>query len=253
MVCDDPSLALDAVGSSTPTVEDVLRLRGDQFGQRADLLATVGQEGDILIGLQALAFEHVEQPALRLAIVAMHQTDVAGVAVFGHRLADDDLEVGLPVFPVADVAAIEADHDTPLRNRQPCPVGRAAIDEAGPLLREFSLGTLGHTQHVLAQRGCVGAGRDRKHVGEQFSRGGVGHERCPARLQVEPFGGDMIGDQGTQRRHGGRTGRALARAAMQSRAGDLHVAIEGKENDGVAALAAPALAARVAAAMPLHP
>ena len=35
-------------------------LRGDQFGQRSNLLAAVGQEGDILIGLQALALEHVE-------------------------------------------------------------------------------------------------------------------------------------------------------------------------------------------------
>src|SRR5271166_819860 len=78
-------------------VENVFRLRGDQLRQRADFLATIGQKGNILIGLQALAFEHVEQPALRLAIVAMYQTDVPRLTVFGHRLADYDFEVGQSV------------------------------------------------------------------------------------------------------------------------------------------------------------
>ncbi len=56
----------------------------DLLGQRTDLLAAVGQEGDVLIGLQALAREHIEQPALRLAIVAMYQTDIAGIPVLGY-------------------------------------------------------------------------------------------------------------------------------------------------------------------------
>jgi hypothetical protein len=234
-------------------VEDVLGLRGEQLRQCSDFLATIGQEGDILIGLQALTLEHIKQSALRLAIVAMHQTDVSGVAVFGHRLANDDLEVGLSVLPVPDVAAIQADHDAPLRKRQPCPVGRATFDEAGPLLREFGFGTLGHTQHVLAQRGRIGAGRDRKDVGKQFDRSGVRHERCPARLQVEPFRGDMVGDQGLQRRRCRRTVRALAPTAMQSWAGDPYVAIEREENDVVTTLAASTLAARFTAAMQLYP
>jgi hypothetical protein len=68
-------------------VQHVLGRRGNLLGQHSDLLAAMGQEGDILIGLQAVAHEHVEQPALRLAIVAMHQTDITGVAIV--RLASD--------------------------------------------------------------------------------------------------------------------------------------------------------------------
>ena len=90
-----------------------------------------------------------------------------------------------------------------------CPVRRAAIDEAGPLLPKFGLGPLGDTQGMLAQRGGVGAGRDRQDVGEQTGRGGVGHERRPACLQIEPLRGDMIGDQVAQRRHGRWTAPCL--------------------------------------------
>ena len=50
-------------------------------------------------------------------------------------------------------------------------------------------------RRMLAQCFGVGAGRDRQDVGEQSSRGGVGHERRPARLQIEPLRRDMIGDQ----------------------------------------------------------
>ena len=135
----------------------------------------------------------------------MHQTDVAGVTIFGHRLANDDLEIGLAVFPVAHIAAIEADHDATFRDGQPGPVRWTAIDEAGPLLPEFGLGTLGDTQGVLAQRGGVGTGHDRQNVGEQSGRGGVGHERRPACLQIKPLRGNIVGDQSAQRRHGRRT------------------------------------------------
>ena len=161
MVDDDPSLARDAVGSSTPTVKDVLGFRSDELGQRPDLLAAVCQEGDVLVRLQTLALEHVEEPALWLAVVAMRQTDVAGVPVFGHRLPDDEFKVGLPVLPVADIAAIKADHDASFRDGQLGPVSRAAINKAGPLFAKFDFGTLGHMQDVLAQCGGVGTGRDR--------------------------------------------------------------------------------------------
>ena len=73
MVDDDPSLARDAVGSSTPTVKDVLGFRSDELGQRPDLLAAVCQEGDVLVRLQTLALEHVDEPALWLAVVAMRE------------------------------------------------------------------------------------------------------------------------------------------------------------------------------------
>jgi hypothetical protein len=98
-----------------------------------------------LIGLQSLAFERVEQPAFRLGIVAMHQTDILSITIFRHRPADDDLEVGLAILPVADIAAVEANDDAALRDRQLRLVSRTAINEAGPFIRQFCFGTLGHT------------------------------------------------------------------------------------------------------------
>ncbi len=91
----------------------------------------------------------------------MYQTDVAGVTIFWQRPADDDLEVGLPVFPVADIAAVKTDDDPSFRDRQLLPFRRAAVDEAGPFLPEFGFRALGHMQDMLAQCGGVRAGRDR--------------------------------------------------------------------------------------------
>jgi hypothetical protein len=126
-----------------------------------------------LVGLQTLALEHVEQPAFRLGIVAMHQTDVAGVTIFGQRPANDHLEIALPVFPVADIAAVKADYDPSFRDRQLLPFRRATVDEAGPLLPEFGFRPLGHMQDMLAQCGGVRARRDRQDVGQQPRGSGI--------------------------------------------------------------------------------
>jgi hypothetical protein len=80
----------------------------------------------------------------------MHQTDVAGVTVFGYRLTDDDLEIGLSIVPVTYIAAVETDHDAAFRDRQPGPVRRTAIDKTGPLLFQLSFDALGDTQSVFA-------------------------------------------------------------------------------------------------------
>ena len=75
-------------------------------------------------------------------------------------------------------------------------LGAAAFDEARPLVTKFGLGPLGDTQGMLTHGRPVRTGRDRQHVREQFGCGGVGYERRPACLQVEPLGGDLAGDQG---------------------------------------------------------
>ena len=111
--------------------------------------------------LQTLALKYIEQPALRLVIIAMRQTNVASVTIFRHRSANDDLEITLLVVLVANVTTIEADHDAPFRNGQLLPVRCAAVDEAEPLLLKFGFGTLGDTQCMLAHGFGVGAGRHR--------------------------------------------------------------------------------------------
>ena len=106
----------------------------------------------------------------------MHQTDVTGVTVFRDRLTNDDLEIGFSIVPITYVAAIEADHDAAFRNGQPTPVRWTALNETRPLLLQLGVDSPGDTQGVFAQRGGVGAGRDRQDVGEQPGRGGVGRE-----------------------------------------------------------------------------
>jgi hypothetical protein len=84
----------------------------------------------------------VENAPLRLAIIAVDETDIAGTAIFGERAADDAFEVFLPVVAVANIAAIQADDDAPLGNGQINPVTRAGILHIGhQLFRQFWLDT----------------------------------------------------------------------------------------------------------------
>jgi len=70
----------DAYGDVEP-VEDMFACRRDHLGKRADLFSSVGDEGDVLIGLNRLLFKMVKDTPQRLAIVAMHKTDVTGISV----------------------------------------------------------------------------------------------------------------------------------------------------------------------------
>jgi hypothetical protein len=58
------------------------------------------------------------EPALRYGILAADQAEVAVIAILGHRLADDDLELLLLVMPVPEVAAVDPDNDPFPRDRR---------------------------------------------------------------------------------------------------------------------------------------
>lgn len=60
-------------------IKDTLGSGGDELEHCTGLLAPVGQEGDVPIGLQTLARERVEQSPHRLGVVAVQQTDVASI------------------------------------------------------------------------------------------------------------------------------------------------------------------------------
>ena len=72
-----------APGDRLNSGRSVLGFRGDQLRQGAHLLAPVGQEGDVLVCLQSLAFQEIEQAAFRLRIVAVHQPEVSGALSSG--------------------------------------------------------------------------------------------------------------------------------------------------------------------------
>ena len=91
----------------------MLSARRDPVQEAADAVAAVGQEGEALVDPQVLGTQHLEQPAFWLVIMGLNQ--VAVVPILRHRLADDDLELLLFVVPVAQVGAVDADDDWPLR------------------------------------------------------------------------------------------------------------------------------------------
>ncbi len=91
----------DAHGDIEP-VEDRRARRCDHFRERADFLPAVGDEGNILFGLDALLLEMVENAPLQLAIIAGQNRRSAErrlQAASGLRSA----RIFLPVVTVADV------------------------------------------------------------------------------------------------------------------------------------------------------
>src|SRR3712207_9589670 len=102
----------------------MLPARADPLGKGTDLVPAIRDKGQILIGLEALAAQVINNAALRLAIIAVDKADIAGLSLFGHGPADDELEVLLSVAPVADVTPIQANDHPALGGRQILPIAR---------------------------------------------------------------------------------------------------------------------------------
>ena len=150
-------------------VEIILGTGRNPVQEAADAVAAVGQEGEALVHPQVLGAQHLEQPAFWLVIMGLNQAEVAVVPNLRHRLADDDLELLPFVVPVAQVCAVDANDDRPLRYGQPLAVGRVAFDfsEAGLSIAEFGLLSKRDLVQVVADGRCVGPGIDRQHVLQQ--------------------------------------------------------------------------------------
>ena len=181
-------------------VEHMLGYVRDALCQTTDFFAAIGEEGYILIGLETLTLEQIEEP-LRFKVVAVDHADVTRFAIFRHGTPDDELEVSLSLVPVPNVSSIESDHDTPFRDRQSGPFRRTAVDEAGPFLSQFRVGSFGDAKGMLPDSHGIGTRRDRQDIGEQFGCGGIRYERRPPRLQVQSLGRDMIREKLSQGRY----------------------------------------------------
>ncbi len=98
--------------------------------------------------------------------MSLNQAEVAVVPNLGHRLADDDLELLPFVMPVAQVGAVDADDDRPLRYGQLLAVGRVAFtfSEAGLSIAEFGLLSKRDLVQVVANGGGIGPDIDRQDV-----------------------------------------------------------------------------------------
>src|SRR3954471_15414047 len=98
--------------------------------QRADAVTAVGQHRDRLIRWQPLAPQDLAESALGRGILAADQADVAVVAILGHRLADDDLELLPLVVPVPEVATVDPHNDRFPRDRRWLVSGGTVIPQA---------------------------------------------------------------------------------------------------------------------------
>jgi len=98
--------------------------------------------------------------------MGLNQAEVAVVPNLGHRLADDDLELLPFVVPVAQVGAVDANDDRPLRYGQLLSVGGIALNfnETGPLIAEFGLLSKCYLVQVVADGRGVGPGIDWQDV-----------------------------------------------------------------------------------------
>ena len=101
--------------------------------------------------------------------MGLNQAEVAVVPNLRHRLADDDLELLPFVVPVAQVGAVDADDDRPLRHGQLLAVGRVAFNfsEAGLFIAEFGLLSKRDLVQVVADGRGIGPGIDRQDVLQQ--------------------------------------------------------------------------------------
>src|SRR3954454_13507412 len=120
------------------------------------------------------------------------------VAILGHRLANDDLELLPLVMPVPEIAAVDPDNDRFPRDRRwltncgtVIPGARLAGAEVGVLPG----GTL---VQVLADSLRGGRGGDRQNVLEQGGGHAKGEQGCAAALQIQQLRRGVFGQQLSQ-------------------------------------------------------
>jgi hypothetical protein len=102
---------------------------------------------------------------------------------------------------------------------------------------------------VVANSRCVGSGIDRQHVLQQAGCQTIGHQRCPACLEVEQLRGGMLGKQPGQRAEGLAT-CWLAGAAVKAWADQGNGTERGAEQNAAAAFALKVPTTMLAVSMP---
>jgi hypothetical protein len=150
LVVDNPTLALDAVGPSTPTIKN-RGLRDPGVGQdRAQTRTTVGECGHSGVGGVANASKVSADQHRDVGVSLRGGAEHLSSAIGGLDVADADFHVAFAVFAAADEGCIQADVD------RCCHGGR--------LIRHCIAELLADPQRVAAQRLRALPGIDRQHV-----------------------------------------------------------------------------------------
>src|SRR6202030_2327705 len=139
-------------------VQQVFSLRIQIELHVAHVLAAVGEEIDLLFGLNALALEQLKQTALGFFIVGLNPGKAPSrellfsflVALKSQdALAGNHLEMSLLV-PPADIATIDPDGKRTIGSRKFVPAPLAALDDTELFVAHFLLQPLRYIRDVLA-------------------------------------------------------------------------------------------------------
>jgi len=187
LVADNPTLALDAVGPSTPTVEDVLgRANAGGLSQVARSAGAVAEDGDRRRRRRPKIIQHVAQ-LLRLPIgLGRHAGKHDLRAVVVADLSDEDLEgPRLVAAHRCHVPAVDGECDrlcfgrrSGHARRQGLPLKHGA-DMQGPLANRLYLRGVAEQEEVPEQRAGAAVRQRGAHLGEGaliFRRAAVGHD-----------------------------------------------------------------------------
>jgi len=80
--------------------------------QVPDVLTSIGKERDLLVGLHALAAQHLDQAPFRLGVDLLHEGEALRGPLGGHALARDHLEPAVAAGGLrtgVDLSAVQAD------------------------------------------------------------------------------------------------------------------------------------------------
>ena len=139
-------------------VEVVLSLRVEVQGQVTDVFASIGEEGDGLVGRHALGGEDLEQAPPGLGLDLLDEREALRLAVGGHALARDHLEPAVFAGGLGggvDIAAVEPHGQWHAGAGQCVPVPWAAAHPCGVLRPEFGLQSGGDLVELRADpQGC---------------------------------------------------------------------------------------------------
>src|SRR5258708_3072371 len=149
----------------------------------AYVLATVGEEIDLLVGLHALGLKQLEQAALGLFIVGLDPGKAPSrellffllVPLKGQEtLAGNHLELSLLMLP-ADIPTVNPDRKGTIGSRKFDPALLAALDKTKSFVAQFPLQPLCDIRDVLANGERIDGLVDRQHLLQEFRRHPVAH------------------------------------------------------------------------------
>jgi hypothetical protein len=121
LVVDNPTLALDAVGPSTPTVEHMMSRTGaGGFAERSWAIGTIAQDGDRCRWRRSQSMKHTAQLSSLRSRFRGHAGEYDVLPLIVANLSEENLErAPLILTSRANVAAVNGECDRFRRHRRP--------------------------------------------------------------------------------------------------------------------------------------